>query len=118
MNIDDNTKTIEKVMLLHKQKSFRSIFQLAVTSSTDVFNLKSTFRTLSKTVYPVKNGNNASATLAQQNTLYTFQYLREEKETVEIQRQKHWERNRVFQEQGKKEKKRENEKREKEKRQD
>ena len=65
MDIDDNTKTIKILNLLYKQKVFRSIFQFATTSSTDVFNLKSAFRTLSKIVHPDNNENNASATLTQ-----------------------------------------------------
>ena len=37
MNVDDNTKTIKKLFYFHKQKSFRSIFQLAITFSTHTF---------------------------------------------------------------------------------
>ena len=37
MNIDDNTKNIEKLIFFHKQKAFRSIFQFAVTSLTHTF---------------------------------------------------------------------------------
>ena len=92
------------------------MFWLDITSSANVFNLKSTFRTLSKRVHPDKNGDNASYTLAQQNQnlLDAFQYLKQEEETADIERQRHWERNRVFQVQREEEKKRENEKREKE----
>ena len=73
MNVDDNTKTIGNVILLHKHKAFRSIFQLAITSSTNVFNLKNTFRIISKWVHPDKNGDDASDTLAQFNLLDVFQ---------------------------------------------
>ena len=73
MNVDDNTKTIGNVILFHKHKAFRSIFQVAVTSSTNVFNLKNTFRIISKWVHPDKNGDDASDTLAQYNLLDVFQ---------------------------------------------
>ena len=113
MNVADNTKTIENVILLRKQKAFRSIFYFAVTSSTDVLILKSTFRILSKMVHPDKNGTSVGITLAQPNLLDDFQYFKQEEETIEIERQSLWERNRVFREQREDEKKRENEKREK-----
>ena len=114
INVDDNSKTIESVILLHKQNVFCFIFQLAVTSSTDVFKLKNAFRTLLKRFHPDKNGNNTSATLAQHNILEEFQYLKQEEEMVEIERQRLWERNRVFQEQREEKNKKNNENREKE----
>ena len=98
MNIDGNTKTIKILNLIYKQKVFRSIFQFAATSSTDVFNLKSAFRTLSKIVHPDNNENNASATLTQRDLLDMFQYLKQEEEMTEIERQRYWERVRLFQE--------------------
>ena len=67
-----------------------------------------------KRFYPDKNRNNASATLAQHNILEEFQYLKEEEEMVEIERQRFWERNRVFQEQREEKNKKNNENREKE----
>ena len=90
------------------------MFQLALTSTTDGFNLKSTFRTLLKKVHPGKNENNINATLVQQDLLDVFQYLKQEEETKDIERDITWERNRAFQEQREEEKKRrrEEEKRE------
>ena len=99
--------------MIYKQNTFRSSFQFAVTSSTDVCNLKSTFCTFSKRVHPDKNGNSASTTLVQLNLFDTFQYSKQDDETVEIERQKLWEKNRVFREQREEKKKRENENREK-----
>ena len=115
MNVGDNIKTNENVILHHKQKTFLSIFQVAVTSSTDVFNLKSAFRILSKRVHPGKI-NSVSVTLSQQNLLDAFQYLRKEEKTAEIGRKRLWEGNIVFREEGEEEKrKRERMRREKKK---
>ena len=114
IDVDDNSKTIENIILLHKQKVFCFIFQLPVIFSTVIFKLKNAFRTFLKRFYPDKNGNNASATLAQHNILEEFQYLKQEEEMVEIERQRLWERNRVFQEQKEEKNKKNNENREKE----
>ena len=59
--------------MIYKQNTFRSSFQFAVTSSTDVCNLKSTFCTF------------ASTTLVQLNLFDMFQYSKQDDETVEIE---------------------------------
>ena len=81
----DNRETIASVILLHKQKEFRSIFELSSISLNDS-NLKKSYHELVRRVHPDKNGTNPDSTLAQQNLADTYAYLQREIE-IEIKKE-------------------------------
>ena len=81
----DNRETIASVILLHKQKEFRSIFELSSISLNDS-NLKKSYHELVRRVHPDKNGTNPDSTLAQQNLADAYAFLQREIE-IEIERQ-------------------------------
>ena len=119
----DNRETIASVILLHKQKEFRSIFELFSISLNDS-NLKKSYHELVRRVHSNKNGTNPGSTLAQQNLADAYAFLHREKE-IEIEREtekeyeRERERNKIRVEQREEKRKRENEfnkKREKERR--
>ena len=122
----DNRETIASVILLHKQKEFRSIFELSSISLNDS-NLKKSYHELVRRVHPDKNGTNPDSTLAQQNLADAYAFLQRERERekeIEIERENEREnekknerervRNKIRFEQ--REEKRKREKREKERR--
>ena len=78
----DNRETIASVILLHKQKEFRSIFELSSISLNDS-NLKKSYHELVRRVHPDKNGTNPDSTLAQQNLADAYARERE----IEIERE-------------------------------
>ena len=81
----DNRETIASVILLHKQKEFRSIFELSSISLNDS-NLKKSYHELVRRVHPDKNGTNPDSTLAQHNLADAYAFLQREIE-IEIERQ-------------------------------
>ena len=87
----DNRETIASVILLHKQKEFRSIFELSSISLNDS-NLKKSYHELVRRVHPDKNGTNPDSTLAQQNLADAYAFLQRERERerereIEIERE-------------------------------
>ena len=83
----DNRETIASVILLHKQKKFRSIFELSSISLNDS-NLKKSYHELVRRVHPDKNGTNPDSTLAQQNLADAYAFLQREREKeIEIERE-------------------------------
>ena len=85
--IADNRETIASVILLHKQKEFRSIFELSSISLNDS-NLKKSYHELVRRVHPDKNGTNPDSTLAQQNLADAYAFLQREREKeIEIERE-------------------------------
>ena len=83
----NNKKTIAKVILLHMQKEFRSIFELSSISLNDS-NLKKSYHELVRRVHPDKNGTNPDSTLAQQNLADAYAFLQREREKeIEIERE-------------------------------
>ena len=83
----DNRETIASVILLHKQKEFRSIFELSSISLNDS-NLKKSYHELVRRVHPDKNGTNPDSTLAQQNLADAYAFLQREREKeIEIERE-------------------------------
>ena len=75
----NNKETIAKVILLHMQKEFLSIFQLSSLSLYN-FDLKKLYHELLRRVHPDKNGNNPDSTLAQQNLADAYESMRRERE--------------------------------------
>ena len=85
----DNRETISSVILLHKQKEFRSICELSSISLNDS-NLKKSYHELVRRVNPDKNGTNPDSTLAQQNLADAYAFLQRERERereIEIERE-------------------------------
>ena len=79
----DNKVTITTVILLHKQKEYRSIFQLASFSLND-FDLKKSYHEFTRRVHSEKNRNNPDATLAHYNLVDANESLQREIE-IEIE---------------------------------
>ena len=75
----NNKETIAKVILLHMQKEFLSIFQLSSFSFYN-FDLKKSYHELLRRVYLDKNGNNPATTLAHHNLVDAYEYLKRERE--------------------------------------
>ena len=70
----DNRKTIASVILLHKYKKIRSIFELSSISLND-FDLKKSYHELMRRVHPDKNGNTPDSTLAQHDLADAYKSL-------------------------------------------
>ena len=81
----DNRETIAPVIRFHKQKEFRSIFELSSILLND-FDLKKSYHELVRRVHPDKNGTNPDSTLAQQNLADAYAFLQRERE-IEIERE-------------------------------
>ena len=81
----DNRETIASVILLRKQKEFRSIFELFSTLLNE-FDLKKSYDELTRRVHPHMNGTNPDSTLAQQNLADTYAFSKRERE-IEIERE-------------------------------
>ena len=101
-----NKETIAKVILLHKQNKFLSIFHLS-SISLYTFDLKKSYHELLRKVLPDKNGNNPHATLAQQNLVDAYESLKREREG-EIEDEREREKDRIRVEQREEKRKREN----------
>ena len=81
----DNRKTIASVILLHKYKKIRSIFELSSISLND-FDLKKSYHELVRRVHSNKNRTNPNSTFAQQNLANAYAFLQRERE-IEIERE-------------------------------
>ena len=75
----DNKETIAKVIVLHKQKKYLSIFHLSSFLLYN-FDLKKSYQELLRKIHPDKNGNNPHVTLAQQNLVDAHESPRRERE--------------------------------------